>query len=135
MLKVKSALLALSLCVWVMPVQASELEEALADYLELSPFSGGVIAKEQVKSLAAHELAFIDARTAQAFATSHIPGAIHIEWRQILTEIDKVPTDKTVVLYCDTGMVSSKAHMVLQLMGYENVRVLLGGYEAWHAAP
>jgi rhodanese-related sulfurtransferase len=113
---------------------ANEVENALADYLELAPFSGGVISAEQIKTLDKSEVAFIDARMKSAYETSHIEGAQHIEWRQIINEIDKVPTDKTVVLYCDTGMVSSKAHMALQLMGFENVRVLLGGYDAWKAA-
>ena len=39
--------------------------------------------------------------------------------------------DKTVVLYCDTGLLSAKAHLVLRLAGYENVKVLQGGYLMW----
>jgi rhodanese-related sulfurtransferase len=39
--------------------------------------------------------------------------------------------DKTVVLYCDTGLLSAKAHLALRLADYENVKALLGGYLMW----
>jgi len=45
--------------------------------------------------------------------------------------LDKIPTDKTVVPYCDSGLLSSKAHFALKLVGYENVRVILAGYADW----
>jgi rhodanese-related sulfurtransferase len=38
-----------------------------------------------------------------------------------------------VLLYCDTGMVSSRAYLALKLAGYDNLKVLLGGYRAWTA--
>ncbi|HHT00792.1 MAG TPA: rhodanese-like domain-containing protein, partial [Thiomicrospira sp.] len=52
-------------------------------------------------------------------------------WRELLSRKDEVPTDKTVVVYCDTGLLSSKAHFALSVAGFENVRVLFGGYLKW----
>lgn len=36
-----------------------------------------------------------------------------------------------IVLYCDTGILSSKAHMALRLVGYDQVRVLFNGLAGW----
>ena len=74
---------------------------------------------------------FIDTRSPERFAAGHIPGAINIEWRQILTRRGEIPDDRPVVLYCDTGMLSSKAHMALRIAGREDVKVLFRGYGAW----
>jgi rhodanese-related sulfurtransferase len=45
-----------------------------------------------------------------------------------------LPKDRLIVLYCDTGILSSKAHFALRLVGYEQVKVLFNGYEGWKAS-
>ena len=79
------------------------------------------------------DVIFIDARNKGQYQKGHIPGAINIEWRQILTRRNEIPKDKTVILYCETGLLSSKAHFALRVAGWENVKVLWGGYLVWSA--
>jgi rhodanese-related sulfurtransferase len=38
-----------------------------------------------------------------------------------------------VLLYCNTGTLSAQAGFALRVAGYENVRVLQGGYAEWKA--
>ena len=76
---------------------------------------------------------FVDTRNKGQFEAGHIPGARHIEWREILARRDEIPTDVPVVLYCETGLLSSKAHFALSVSGRENVKVLWGGYLMWSA--
>ncbi|WEJ62242.1 rhodanese-like domain-containing protein [Thiomicrorhabdus lithotrophica] len=111
--------------------EQSPITEKLIGYMEFASYSDGTITQAQVKSLGMDNLFIIDARSKARFEAEHIQGAINIEWRQTLHHLDEIPTDKTVVLYCDSGLLSSKAHFALKLVGYENVRVLLGGYADW----
>jgi rhodanese-related sulfurtransferase len=73
----------------------------------------------------------IDARDKAQFDKSHIPGAVNIEWRQVLAQKDKIPKDKPVLIYCNTGSLSAQAGFALRVAGYENLRILQGGYEEW----
>jgi len=107
------------------------IKESLLEYMEFTSYTDGTITQSQMQSLGMDNLFIIDSRSEARFEAEHIPGAINIEWRQTLHHLDEIPTDKTVVLYCDSGLLSSKAHFALKLVGYENVRVLLGGYADW----
>ncbi|HXK56436.1 MAG: rhodanese-like domain-containing protein [Gammaproteobacteria bacterium] len=107
--------------------------EAMQEYLEFAEYSEGAISTEQLASIESEDIFFVDTRNAAQFAAGHIPGAVNIEWRQILTRRDELPTDRPVVLYCETGLLSSKAHFALKVAGRENVKVLWGGYLMWSA--
>lgn len=105
--------------------------DAMIEYMDFASYGDGTITKQQMQSLGLENLVIVDARSEERYEASHIKNAINIEWRQVLGRMDEIPKDKTVVLYCDSGLLSSKAHFALKLAGYENVRVLLGGYAAW----
>ena len=107
--------------------------EAIQEYLEFAEYSDGAIMPEQLASIDSKDIVFVDARNAERFNAGHIPGAVNIEWRQILERQDEVPGDKSVVLYCDTGLSSSRAYFILRLAGWENIKVLRGGYLMWKA--
>ena len=107
------------------------MKETLLEYMEFTSYTDGTITQSQMQSLGVDNLFIIDSRSEARYEAKHIQGAINIEWRQTLHHLDEIPTDKTVVLYCDSGLLSSKAHFALKLVGYENVRVLLGGYADW----
>jgi rhodanese-related sulfurtransferase len=100
--------------------------------MEMAAFGDGVITADQLKAMMnEQEIFIIDARQEQDFNQSHIPGAVNIDWRYVLSDLDQIPDDKMIVLYCDTGILSSKAHMALRLVGYDQARVLFNGYSAW----
>jgi rhodanese-related sulfurtransferase len=105
--------------------------EALQEYLEFAAYGEGIISSAQLDSVGMQELLFIDTRTADDYAAGSIPGAVNIEWREVLSRRDEIPMKKSVVLYCDTGLLSARAQLALKLAGYDNAKVLLGGYQAW----
>jgi adenylyltransferase/sulfurtransferase len=59
-------------------------------------------------------------------------GGIHIPLDSIVENLDQIPTDKTVVLYCRKGIRSFIAIQRLQRkMPFENLVNLEGGLDAW----
>lgn len=72
----------------------------------------------------------IDVRTPEEFRSGHIPGAINIDVQVLMSKLNKVPQDKTVVLYCRSGNRSASAAGMLKRAGYTDV-LDLGGIGAW----
>ena len=75
----------------------------------------------------------IDARSAQAFASEHIPGAVSLPHRS-MTEaaVQRIDRDALVVTYCD-GIgcnASTKGALGLARLGFR-VKELIGGLDWW----
>ncbi len=104
---------------------------ALEEFLEFAEYAEGAISPEQIAGIGLEAFFIVDTRLKDHFEAGHIPGAVHLEWREIVAKRHQIPADKPVVLYCDTGLLSSKAHFALRLLGYENIKVLSGGFNNW----
>ena len=102
-------------------------------YLEFVDYGGGVIFAEQIPADEWKKMLVIDARDAGQFAKGHIPGAIHMDWRQVLAKRHTIPKDKPVLIYCNTGSLSAQAGFALRVAGWDNLRILQGGMEEWKA--
>ena len=107
--------------------------DELAGYLEFVDYGGATIFAEQIPRSEYAKMMIIDARDAGQFSKSHIPGAVNIEWRKVLEQRANIPKDKMVLIYCNTGSLSAQAGFALRVAGYENVKILQGGYEEWKA--
>ncbi|MBX3618956.1 MAG: rhodanese-like domain-containing protein [Rhizobacter sp.] len=88
---------------------------------------------EQIPAEDYKKLFVLDVRDAAQFAKDHIPGAVNIEWRKVFAERAKLPRDKTVLVVCNTSSFSGQVAMALRMDGFENVRILHGGYDEWKA--
>jgi rhodanese-related sulfurtransferase len=109
------------------------LIDELSGYLEFVDYGGATIFAEQIPRDEYAKMMIIDARDAGQFAKSHIPGAINIEWRKVLEQRASIPKDKMVLIYCNTGSLSAQAGFALRVVGYENVKILQGGFNEWEA--
>ena len=119
-----------------LPAQADNKAVAIdemAGYLEFIDYGGGVIFAEQIPRDEYKNILVIDARDAGQFSKGHIPGAVNIEWRKVLEQRERIPKDKMVLIYCNTGSLSAQAGFALRVAGYENVKILQGGFEEWKA--
>jgi len=112
------------------PAAATDTE-AMEAYLDFVEYHGATIAPAQIPAEDWSRFFIIDARDAAQFADGHIPGAHNIEWRRVLAERTAIPTDQPVLIYCNTGSLSAQAGFALRVAGYENVRILQGGIDAW----
>jgi rhodanese-related sulfurtransferase len=75
----------------------------------------------------------VDARSTEAYARGHVPGAMSLPYRTIdgFTTAS-IPRETTVVTYCD-GIgcnASTKAALKLTALGFR-VKEMLGGFEWW----
>ncbi len=81
------------------------------------------------------QVVWVDVRTSEDYNKGHIKGAINIELNNITASFEKLPQDKSIVLYCDGAGCgqSFTAGRILIQNGYKQgkVRVLKDGYELW----
>lgn len=116
------------------PASANEAAvKGMEEYLDFVDYGGATILPEQIPQEDWKRFHVIDARDKDQFARDHIPGAVNIEWRQVLAQRSAIPKDKSVLIYCNTGSLSAQAGFALRIAGYENVRILQGGYSEWKA--
>ncbi len=112
--------------------KAAAIDE-MEGYLEFVDYGGGVIFAEQIPKDEWPKMVVIDTRDAAQFAKGHIPGAIHLDWRQVLAQRHTIPKDKPVLVYCNTGSLSAQAGFAMRVAGWDNLRILQGGFEEWKA--
>lgn len=76
---------------------------------------------------------FLDVRSVEEFNTlafslvHHMP-VLHIPVDEIPDRIEEIPRDKTVGIFCSSGVRSTMVYLYLRTLGFENVRVIEGGY-------
>jgi rhodanese-related sulfurtransferase len=102
-------------------------------YLEFVDYGGGVMFAEQIPKDEWPKMVVIDARDSAQFAKGHIPGALNMDWRQVLAKRNSIPKNKPVLIYCNTGSLSAQAGFALRVAGWDNVRILQGGMQEWQA--
>jgi rhodanese-related sulfurtransferase len=73
----------------------------------------------------------IDVRAEQEFKEGRIDGAINVPLSRIRDQLDQVPTDRPVVVYCTSGYRSAIAASVLRREQASEVTDLVGGLGAW----
>ena len=110
--------------------QALAVEEMEA-YLDFVDYGGTTILPAQIPKDEWKKFHVIDARDKDQYAMEHIPGAVNLEWRKVLAERKLIPKDKPVLIYCNTGTLSAQAGFALRVAGYDNVRILQGGFAEW----
>ena len=130
------SLAALAISAACLPARADDTQAAINTmeaYLEFVDYGGATIFPEQIPKDEWKKFFVIDARDKGQFDKGHIPGATNIEWRQVLAQRSTIPKDKPVLIYCNVGTLSAQAGFALRVAGYENVRILQGGFNEWTA--
>ena len=71
----------------------------------------------------------IDLRDEEAYAGSHVTGAVSIPYKELENRND-LPVNKTLVFYCDRGGASMAAAKEFVRRGYRT-RSVIGGFAAY----
>ncbi len=113
-----------------------KLESAVDQYLMSIPSGYYTIGNvEALKSLMAdRQPLLVDVRESSEYRSGHIPGATNIPLQQMARNLNKIPTDRPVVLYCSTGYRSAMGVMTLHLLGYDNVQGFPPSFAGWKSA-
>jgi rhodanese-related sulfurtransferase len=94
-------------------------------------------------ALAEHDASvwWIDARSPDAFAHAHIPGAVNCPADLGDAALERIvglwSPERLIVVYCDSAACDASRMLAEQLrrdLGSDRIRVLDGGWEAWLAA-
>lgn len=119
-----------------LPDEISNLEAGVDRFLTSIPsgyYTIGNVAglKDQLKN---YQTILVDVREPSEYRAGHIPDAINIPIRTLTHSLDKIPSDRPVVLYCSTGYRSAMGVMTLHLLGYDNVQGFPPSFAGWKTA-
>jgi rhodanese-related sulfurtransferase len=76
----------------------------------------------------------VDIRSAADFEEGHIEGAYHSAWADLGDVMEKIPTNRQVVVVCYSGQTAGQALAALRMAGFTNAKSLTGGMNGWRAA-
>ena len=74
----------------------------------------------------------VDVRDKDAYKSGHVPTAINVPSRELDEHVEKLPKNKTLILYCyhDVCFAAPKIALKLAKKGY-NVMEMVGGFDEW----
>ncbi|HEY0698770.1 MAG TPA: rhodanese-like domain-containing protein [Micromonospora sp.] len=76
----------------------------------------------------------LDVREFDEWTAGHAPGAHHLPMMEVPHRLAEVPRSGDVVVVCRSGARSGNVVAWLGANGWDNVRNLVGGMQAWAAA-
>lgn len=119
-----------------LPVSAENFNREITHFLEEIPPGYYALTKiKELKTLKEQgDLVIIDVREPAEYASGHIPTAINIPLRSLTQNLDKIPQDSPVILYCTTGYRTAMGVMALELLGYDNISGFPPSIQGWKAA-
>ncbi|HEY3052822.1 MAG TPA: molybdopterin-synthase adenylyltransferase MoeB [Thermoanaerobaculia bacterium] len=77
------------------------------------------------------ESLLLDVREENEWSLGHLENARHIPMRQIPAQIDSLPRDAEIVVYCRSGGRSANVQRYMLEQGFKKVKNLAGGLKAW----
>ena len=109
---------------------SNEVEEAVDSYFANLPSDNAMIGQETFveKVKAGEDLFILDIRQPDVYNEGHVEGAINLPWGsgQIADNLDKLPGDKTIYVYCYTGQTANQTVGLLNFAGFEAKSVKFG---------
>jgi rhodanese-related sulfurtransferase len=101
----------------------------------LSPIKG-IGNLEATRLINSANALLVDVRETKEFEGGRLPKAIHIPLSQLGSRSDELArhSGRPVVAYCMTGNRSSMAGKALAGVGFKDIYLLKGGYQAWKDA-
>jgi NADPH-dependent 2,4-dienoyl-CoA reductase/sulfur reductase-like enzyme/rhodanese-related sulfurtransferase len=87
----------------------------------------------EVASLDPDAILLLDVRGDDERAAGSIPGSAHIPLPALRDRLEELPSDRELVVYCQSGQRSYYACRILEQHGFRT-RNLTGGYRTWKAA-
>ena len=103
--------------------------EAAGSYFAEKPEDSHMIAQDAFveKIASGEELFVLDLRSAEDYAASHVLYAINTPWGTAISDnLDKLPADETIYVYCYSGQTAGQAVALLSIAGFDAKSVKFG---------
>jgi rhodanese-related sulfurtransferase len=121
--------------------EAAAIQKAAEAYLGAVPADSYLITADKLLeriNSGKNDFVIYDVRIPKekTYDQGHIPGALHLGYKDFAKpeNLAKLPKDKDIILYCNTGQDENKDLTVLRMLGYKAYG-LKWGYLSWKAAP
>ncbi|MBE2272081.1 MAG: rhodanese-like domain-containing protein, partial [Anaerolinea sp.] len=127
------AVLLLAFTAFGVVAQEEAVMERLVEYGANLPAGYGMLSVEDLNAaLVEQEIVLLDVREVGEYAEGHIEGAFNVPVRTVAQNLNLLPDlDAPIVVICKGGSRALLGATALQVLGYTNVRVLRGGFDAW----
>ena len=107
--------------------------------INANSYSGNIVDASVVFDLinagdAENDPFIISCRSAADYAAGHVTGAVNISLGSLAENLDRIPADKEVVVYCYTGQSAAQGTAVLRMLGYD-AKSMKFGMCAWSSDP
>ena len=76
---------------------------------------------EKLSEVIKNGAVLVDVRSQGEFASGNVKGSINIPLDKLSIQLGKLKKDKTIVVFCASGIRSSQAKSILNRNGFENV--------------
>lgn len=119
-------------------LKMNELEKVISE-MDFQYFGTGQHKIEVDAFLSAKNTIFLDVRAKEEQETiklslSHHCPVLEIPTNEIPQRINEIPKDKTIGVFCSAGTRATIIFAYLKSKGYEDVKIILGGYPPLMAA-
>ena len=117
-------------------VENPEVKTAINEFIKSIPNDYYTVSNvEKFKNFfATKKPLVIDVREPSEYAEGHIPNAVNIPLRSVTENLDKIPTEKPVVVYCSSGYRAAIAMTSLRVLGYTTISGFPPSIKGWKAA-
>ncbi len=109
---------------------SDEVESAVNDYFANLPSDNAMIGQEEFveKVKAGEDLFILDIRQEDVYNEGHIKGAVNLPWGPdaIPNNLDKLPADETIYVYCYTAQTANQTVGLLNFAGFDAKSVKFG---------
>ncbi len=132
------------------PTSNEAPEVASTDYSVEPPASTPLVDADRVAAVGGDpDAVLVDTRDEDEYAEGHIPGAVLLDWRDLVDDETRgllpreealavlesagIVPEKRVVLYCNTARRISHTYVVLRHLGFTDVEFYEGSLTEWEA--
>ncbi|MBK9121656.1 MAG: hypothetical protein IPM16_00845 [Chloroflexi bacterium] len=137
----KHLFLLVALLVFIMPFTAVAQEQAVVDRLQaynlMLPQGYGVTSVENAVTFLSEnpDTLLLDVREIAEYEAGHLENSFNVPIRTLSQNLALLPDlDAPILVICKGGARATLAATSLGILGYSNVKILAGGYDAWAGA-
>ncbi len=115
--------------------QSAEVERIVRTYLTTKDGLDPISRNDLLKRAAEGEVTVLDVRPPEEYAAGHVPGALNIPVKELITHLEGLPHDQEVVAYCRGPYCVLAFEAVSQLRAHGfRARRLEDGFPEWKTA-